>query len=185
MSTSHTSSTELSRSSSSLTSSVDRSTLSISSESLANTFLEQKKYVDYFFEKLDYKLVERFVQIVLRCKGLLFLTGMGKSGIIARNISQMFVSVGVRAVYINPVDALHGDVGVMKADDVLVLFSKSGQTSELINLIPVSKSFTMYECRHIGELIVVSLRRYFTLMSELVPISPSITDYAKTHQQQR
>lgn len=123
------------------TTSVDRASLEISSESLAATFSEQKKYIDYFFEKLDYKLVERFVQIVLRCKGLLFLTGMGKSGIIARNISQMFVSVGVRAVYINPVDALHGDVGVMTADDVLVLFSKSGQTSELISLVPVSCLF--------------------------------------------
>ena len=52
---------------------------------------------------------------------------MGKSGIIARNISQMFVSVGVRAMYMSPVDALHGDVGVMSSDDILVLFSKSGQ----------------------------------------------------------
>ena len=75
---------------------------------------------------------------------------MGKSGIIARNISQMFVSVGVRAVYINPVDALHGDVGVMTSDDVLVMFSKSGQTAELINLVPVGLCFVSFHaCVHV------------------------------------
>ena len=56
----------------------------------------------------------------------------------------MFVSVGIRAMYVSPVDALHGDVGVMSGDDLLVLFSKSGQTAELLNLLPAARNKRVY-----------------------------------------
>lgn len=112
---------------------------SIDEATLAAAFGEQRRYVEHFFERVDMRQVKAFADVVLQCRGIVYLSGMGKSGIIARNIGQMFVSVGVRAMYMSPVDALHGDVGIMRADDVLVLLSKSAATAELLALVPAAR----------------------------------------------
>jgi arabinose-5-phosphate isomerase len=112
---------------------------SISIETLSAAFAEQRRYVNHFFERVDMRLVKAFADVVLQCRGVVYLSGMGKSGIIARNISMMFVSVGVRAMYMSPVDALHGDVGILRSEDVLVLLSKSGATAELLALVPAAR----------------------------------------------
>ena len=75
---------------------------------------------------------------MLKCKGVVFFTGVGKSGFIAQKISMTLVSTGTKAVFLNPVDALHGDIGVV-GEDILVLFSKSGST-ELLGLVPFAKA---------------------------------------------
>ena len=73
-------------------------------------------------------------------KGVVFFTGVGKSGFIAQKISMTLVSTGTKAVFLNPVDALHGDIGIVGEEDILVLFSKSGSTEELLGLVPFAKA---------------------------------------------
>lgn len=75
---------------------------------------------------------------------MIFFTGVGKSGFIAQKISQTFVSTGSKAVYLNPTDALHGDLGIVSHTDMVVCFSKSGDTDELLRLVPYAKVSPIY-----------------------------------------
>lgn len=79
------------------------------------------------------------IEILLNCKGRVVLTGMGKSGLIARKIVATLNSTGTPAIYLHPTDALHGDLGMVRKEDVVILLSKSGATEEIINLIPMFK----------------------------------------------
>jgi len=66
----------------------------------------------------------------------LVISGVGKSGIVARKIAATFSSIGLMAVYLNPLDALHGDLGVVAPDDLVLLLSNSGETEELLAILP-------------------------------------------------
>jgi arabinose-5-phosphate isomerase len=79
------------------------------------------------------------VQTILDCKGRVVLTGMGKSGLIARKIVATLNSTGTAAIFLHPTDALHGDLGMVRKEDVAILISKSGNTEELATLVPLLK----------------------------------------------
>lgn len=79
------------------------------------------------------------IETIYNCKGRVVLSGMGKSGLIARKIVATLNSTGTPAIYLHPTDALHGDLGMVRSDDVVILLSKSGHTEEIINLIPILK----------------------------------------------
>ena len=79
------------------------------------------------------------VETIIASKGRVVLTGMGKSGLIARKIVATLNSTGTAAIYLHPTDALHGDLGMVRSEDVVILISKSGETEEIINLIPMLK----------------------------------------------
>ena len=79
------------------------------------------------------------IQTILDCKGRVVLTGMGKSGLIARKIVATLNSTGTAAIYLHPTDALHGDLGMVRKEDVAILISKSGNTEEISTLIPLLK----------------------------------------------
>jgi arabinose-5-phosphate isomerase len=79
------------------------------------------------------------VHVIAESKGRVVLTGMGKSGLIARKIVATLNSTGTAAIYLHPTDALHGDLGMVRSEDVVILISKSGDTEEIINLIPLLK----------------------------------------------
>jgi len=90
-------------------------------------------------EQLDHSQVEDALALLERCadlKAKLVITGVGKSGIVARKIAATFSSIGLMALYLNPLDALHGDLGVVAPDDVCLLLSNSGETTELIEVLP-------------------------------------------------
>ena len=91
------------------------------------------RYMKYFFDELDYEPLQKFCQLVLDCKGTVFFTGVGKSGFIAQKISMTLVSTGTKSVFLNPTDALHGDIGIVSKEDIMVMFSKSGSTTELLS----------------------------------------------------
>jgi arabinose-5-phosphate isomerase len=83
--------------------------------------------------------VDAALSLLDRCslsKSKLVITGVGKSGIVARKIAATFSSIGLMALYLNPLDALHGDLGVVAPDDVCLLLSNSGETFELLQLLP-------------------------------------------------
>lgn len=82
---------------------------------------------------------ENIVSCVLECKGKLVLTGIGKSGIVARKISSTLSSTGTPSFYIHPGEAYHGDLGMISENDIVVLISNSGETDEILKLIPFLK----------------------------------------------
>lgn len=79
------------------------------------------------------------VETIFNSRGRVVLTGMGKSGLIARKIVATFNSTGTAAIYLHPTDALHGDLGMVRSEDVVILISKSGETEEISNLLPMFK----------------------------------------------
>jgi len=90
-------------------------------------------------KRLPVDQVEAALALLDTCasqRGKLVITGVGKSGIVARKIAATFASIGLMAIYLNPVDALHGDLGVVAPDDVALLLSNSGETEELLQILP-------------------------------------------------
>ena len=81
----------------------------------------------------------RAVELIYHSKGRVVLSGMGKSGLVARKIVATLNSTGTAAIFLHPTDALHGDLGMVRQDDVVILISKSGETEEVINLLPMLK----------------------------------------------
>ena len=79
------------------------------------------------------------INTISESKGRVVLTGMGKSGLIARKIVATLNSTGTAAIYLQPTDALHGDLGMVRKEDVVILISKSGNTEEIANLLPMLK----------------------------------------------
>ncbi len=79
------------------------------------------------------------VNVILNSKGRVVFTGMGKSGLIARKIVATLNSTGTAAIFMHPTDALHGDLGMVRKDDIVIVISKSGHTEELVQLIPMFK----------------------------------------------
>tara|TARA_Y100000768_G_scaffold273848_1_gene209689 strand:- start:411 stop:1388 length:978 start_codon:yes stop_codon:yes gene_type:complete len=77
----------------------------------------------------------RAVDLILNCKGKVVCAGIGKSGLIARKISATFSSVGIPSFFCDPAQALHGDMGQIDRRDILIIFSYSGNTSELTNML--------------------------------------------------
>ena len=84
--------------------------------------------------------VEEAVKLVVECKGKVILTGIGKSGFIARKIAATLTSTGTRAVFLHPSDALHGDLGIVDLSDVVILLSNSGETDEMLVMVPYLKN---------------------------------------------
>lgn len=80
------------------------------------------------------------VELILSCKGRLVVTGLGKPGFIAQKISATFASTGTPSLYLHPAEALHGDLGRVTRDDVVLALSNSGQTEEIVRLMgPVAR----------------------------------------------
>ncbi len=79
------------------------------------------------------------VEVLYNCRGRVVVTGMGKSGIIARKISATLASTGTPSLFLHPAEGIHGDLGMVMRDDVVVALSNSGETPEVINLLPSIK----------------------------------------------
>jgi len=84
--------------------------------------------------RLDGKF-ERAVELLRDCRGRVILTGMGKSGIICQKIAATLTSTGTPALFLHPAEAIHGDIGVVQPDDVVVALSYSGETDEILRLL--------------------------------------------------
>src|SRR5690348_5399042 len=89
-------------------------------------------------DRLDGRF-EQAVEFLFGCKGRVAVTGMGKSGLIGRKIAATFCSTGTPAYFLHASEALHGDLGVLTAGDVLLAISSSGETEELIELLEAVK----------------------------------------------
>src|SRR5450631_3279170 len=78
---------------------------------------------------------EQAIGLLHECRGHVILTGIGKSGIICRKIAATLTSTGTPAIFLHPAEAIHGDLGVMQAEDVVIALSYSGETDEILRLL--------------------------------------------------
>jgi arabinose-5-phosphate isomerase len=106
---------------------------------LKDLFNEQRRYINNFFDHIDISKAEEILDVFFQCKGLIVFTGVGKSGIIAEKIAMTLTSTGTKALYLAPTNFLHGDIGILTPEDLFVMISKSGETEELLNLLPYVK----------------------------------------------
>lgn len=85
--------------------------------------------------------IEKAVEVIISSKGRVILTGMGKSGLIARKIAATLSSTGTPSYFLHPAESTHGDSGIVTREDVVIAISNSGESSELLNLLPLIKRF--------------------------------------------
>ena len=105
----------------------------------ANIQINELKKIKKIFNKSFIKAVD----LILNCKGKIIFAGIGKSGLIARKISATFSSVGIPSFFCDPAQALHGDMGQIEKKDILIIFSYSGNTSELTNMIKYANRYSI------------------------------------------
>lgn len=91
--------------------------------------------INKFLTLLEDDKVEQFLDLIMNCSGKIFFTGIGKNGHVAAKATSTFSSIGVPCFFIDAVDSVHGDMGVIGKDDLLIAVSKSGNTEELINFL--------------------------------------------------
>ena len=99
----------------------------------ANSILRLKNNIGEEFDKA--------IEILFNCKGRVIVTGMGKSGLIGRKIAATLSSTGTPAYFLHPAESTHGDSGIITRNDVIIAISNSGETQELLNLLPLIKRF--------------------------------------------
>jgi arabinose-5-phosphate isomerase len=98
----------------------------------AKSLIDLSKQLDSNFDKA--------IDAILKTKGRIVVSGVGKSGLIGRKISATFASTGTPSFFMHPVEAFHGDLGVVKKEDIFIGISYSGETEELLKLIPFIKA---------------------------------------------
>lgn len=101
--------------------------------------IEKKSISDLekrFTEPVFGKNFAEAIETIFKCKGKVVVTGIGKSGIIAQKIVATFNSTGTYSIFLHSGDSVHGDLGVLRRDDIVLIISKSGDTSEIKQLIP-------------------------------------------------
>lgn len=120
----------------------------VSKDERNNRIIEEAKKVlsiEYqvvrsLISKIDESFV-RAIDILYNCEGRIIVTGMGKSGLIGKKISSTFSSTGTPTFFLHPAEGGHGDIGVVTADDVVIAISHSGNTEEVMSLLPFFKRF--------------------------------------------
>ncbi len=109
--------------------------------------------------RLDETEVERAVELLATCEGKVIVSGMGKSGIVAQKIAATLTSSGTAAVYLHASDALHGGLGLITPQDVVIALSNSGETVEVIEVLPFLKSKRVPVIAIVGNLRSTLARR--------------------------
>ncbi|MEO5860038.1 MAG: KpsF/GutQ family sugar-phosphate isomerase [Pyrinomonadaceae bacterium] len=92
--------------------------------------------IDAAADRLDTASVEIALRLIADCDGKVIVTGVGKSGVIAQKIAQTLTSTGTVGIFVHPSDALHGSLGVVKHGDVIIALSNSGETDEILAIMP-------------------------------------------------
>ena len=93
--------------------------------------------------------LEKAVIALKNCQGKVFTTGVGKAGYIARKVASTFSTTGTPAAFIHPADASHGDIGAVSKGDILIGYSNSGKTREVLE--------TVHFCRHLGASCIITI----------------------------
>lgn len=89
-------------------------------------------------DKLDGNFIKA-IDLIDSTKGRVIVSGIGKSGNVAKKIASTFSSIGISAIFFHPTEGIHGDLGLVRSDDLLIAISKSGETEEILKVLPVFK----------------------------------------------
>ena len=108
--------------------------------SAKKTFAQEVSSLAKIPNQIDRNKFNEICELIINCKGNIVLMGIGKSGNIAAKISSTFSSTGTPSFYLNAAEASHGDLGSLKKNDILVIFSFSGETEEIVQIFPTCKS---------------------------------------------
>ncbi len=122
--------------------------------SLSQCLREEAAAISAAAERLSKTEVEKALDLLTYCiikREKLVITGVGKSGIVARKIAATFSSIGLMSIYLNPLDALHGDLGIISENDVCLLMSNSGETLEILQIIPHLKRRNIKRIALVGK----------------------------------
>jgi arabinose-5-phosphate isomerase len=109
--------------------------------------------------RLDAAAVEHAIDLLVHCEGKVVILGVGKSGIIGQKIAATMTSAGTAALYLHPSDALHGGLGIVQAKDVVIVLSNSGETDEIIAMLPYLKNREVAIVAIVGNLNSTLARR--------------------------
>lgn len=125
-------------------------------------------------KRIQEALDETFVEIleeIINCKGKLIITGMGKPGHIAKKLAATFSSLGTSSFYLHPAEAMHGDLGMIDSNDVVIAISYSGESEEIVNILPNIKIIG-------AKLIAITGNSESTLaqMSDIVQVLPGFEE---------
>lgn len=112
--------------------------MSQSIESARKVLRTEAQAIAALIDRIDARF-DAAVELLLRCRGRVIVTGMGKSGLISRKIAATLSSTGTAAFFLHPAEAVHGDLGVIQSDDVVVALSNSGETEELLRVLDAIK----------------------------------------------
>jgi arabinose-5-phosphate isomerase len=96
---------------------------------------EIKQEINHQIDNFDFQSVERVAEIIHNARGIVYFLGVGKSGNIAKHCCDLLKSISVKAFYLDPINILHGDIGTICENDIIIMFSKSGSTAELMHTI--------------------------------------------------
>jgi arabinose-5-phosphate isomerase len=110
----------------------------VSLETARRVLRIEAEAVGELIHRLDARF-ERAVELLLACKGRVVVIGMGKSGLIGRKIAATFSSTGTPSVFLHPAEAVHGDLGMLMRDDVVLAVSYGGETEEIVSLLETIK----------------------------------------------
>ncbi|MFK9089936.1 SIS domain-containing protein [Bacillus salipaludis] len=99
---------------------------------------EEAQAIFKLIEDLNQEIAQ-IIEMILECKGRIIVTGVGKSGIIGRKITATFASTGTPSLFLHPAEGLHGDLGMVTKSDIVLALSNSGESEEVISLIPSIK----------------------------------------------
>lgn len=106
---------------------------------LQEIFTNQRLSINNYFETVDQSKIQLVFDYLFDTEGLLLVSGVGKSGIIAEKIAATLISTGTKALALSPTNFLHGDLGIASPQDKILLFSKSGESEELLDIVPFLK----------------------------------------------
>ena len=109
--------------------------------------------------RLEPSAVERVVDLLAECQGKVVILGVGKSGIIGQKIAATMTSAGTAALYLHPSDALHGGLGIVQTNDVVIVLSNSGETDEIVAMLPYLKNRDVAIVAIVGNLNSTLARR--------------------------
>lgn len=99
---------------------------------------DEARAIDALCQRINDSFTDS-LDMILECKGRIIFTGMGKPGLIARKISATFASTGIPSTFMHPAEAIHGDLGMVTPEDVIIAISNSGETEEITRLLPLIK----------------------------------------------
>ena len=141
-------------------------------------------------QKLDHHFYSA-ATLVSECKGKIIVCGMGKSGLVGKKIAATFASIGQNAIFLHPSEALHGDLGAIKKEDCFLAISNSGETDELLQLLPHIKKLNIQVialtsglnstlAQHAGYIIDIGIQKEASPL-QAVPMASSIVTLAVGH----